>query len=159
MSLAPDMHGRWKASISTEIVVFSVSRHWQIAGYFQPKTGPFFSASCRLFLKSRPSKAGSARQFLPLFLVPICGIGGILGVKLHVKMGNILLDLTVKIRYLNIMAGDALHFILRVLLIALIWFFVWRFVEPRTQLLRIVRAALLMLSLLAVLAVMKITSG
>ena len=153
------MRDRKKAAISTEIVVFSVSRPWQIAGYFQPKTGPFFSASCRLFLKSRLSKAGSARQFPPLFLVSICGIGGILDVKLHVKMGNILLDLTVKIRYLNIMVGDALHFILRVLLIALIWFFVWRFVEPRTQLLRIVRAALLMLSLLAVLAVMKITSG
>ena len=57
------------------------------------------------------------------------------------------------------MVGGVIHFILRVLLIALIWFFVWRFVEPRSQLMRIVRAALLMLSLLAVLAVMKITSG
>ena len=70
-----------------------------------------------------------------------------------------MLDLTVKIRYLSIMVGGVIHFILRVLLIALIWFFVWRFVEPRSQLMRIVRAALLMLSLLAVLAVMKITSG
>jgi len=57
------------------------------------------------------------------------------------------------------MAGGAIHFILRVLLIALIWFFVWRFVEPRTQLLRILRAALLVLSLLAVLAVIRITGG
>lgn len=57
------------------------------------------------------------------------------------------------------MVGGAIHFILRVLLIALIWFFVWRFVEPRTQLLRILRAALLVLSLLAVLAVIRITGG
>ncbi len=57
------------------------------------------------------------------------------------------------------MVGGVIHFILKVLLIALICFFVWRFVEPRTQLLRILRAALLVLSLLAVLAVIRITSG
>ena len=57
------------------------------------------------------------------------------------------------------MVGGAIHFILRILLIALIWFCVWRFVEPRTQLLRILRAALLMLSLLAALAVIKITGS
>lgn len=56
------------------------------------------------------------------------------------------------------MAGGVIHFVLRILLIALIWFFVWRFVEPKTQLLRIFRAALLVLSLLAALAFIKITS-
>ncbi len=57
------------------------------------------------------------------------------------------------------MVGGAIHFILRVLFIALIWFFVWRFVEPRTQLLRILRATLLVLSLLAALAFIRITSS
>jgi hypothetical protein len=60
--------------------------------------------------------------------------------------------------YFNFMAGGVIHFVLRLLLIALIWFFVWRFVEPRTQLLRIFRAALLVLSLLAALAFIRITS-
>lgn len=60
--------------------------------------------------------------------------------------------------YFNLMAGGVIHFVLRILLIALIWFFVWRFVEPKTQLLRIFRAALLVLSLLAALAFIKITS-
>jgi len=74
-------------------------------------------------------------------------------------MVNFLLDLIVKMRYFTLMVGGAIHFILRILLIALIWFFVWRFVEPRTQLLRILRAALLMLSLLAALAFIKITGS
>lgn len=51
------------------------------------------------------------------------------------------------------------HFVLRIALIATIWACVWRFVEPRTQLMRILRAALLVLGLLAALAVMRITSG
>lgn len=54
------------------------------------------------------------------------------------------------------MFGDILFFALRLLLIVMIWAFVWRFVEPRTQLMRIMRAALLVLGLLAALAVMKV---
>jgi membrane-bound ClpP family serine protease len=42
-------------------------------------------------------------------------------------------------------------------LVVAIWAFVWRFVEPKTQLMRILRAALLVLGLLAVLAVIRIT--
>lgn len=57
------------------------------------------------------------------------------------------------------MVGGVIHFVLRVLLIALIFFFVWRFVEPRTQLLRILRATLLVLGLLAALAFIRITGG
>jgi hypothetical protein len=74
-------------------------------------------------------------------------------------MGNFLLDLIVKIRYFEFMVWTALYFVLRISLIALVWASVWRFVEPRTQLLRILRAALLVLSLLAVLAVIRITGG
>lgn len=50
-------------------------------------------------------------------------------------------------------------FILRILLIVMIWAFVWRFVEPKTQLMRVFRAALLVLCLLGALAVIKITGG
>ena len=57
------------------------------------------------------------------------------------------------------MVTSALYFVLRISLIALICAFVWRFVEPRTQLLRILRAAMLVLSLLAVLAVIRISGG
>ena len=74
-------------------------------------------------------------------------------------MGKFLLDLVVKIRYFVFMVWSALHFVLRISLIALVWVFVWRFVEPRTQLLRILRAALLILSLLAVLAIIRITGA
>jgi hypothetical protein len=48
-------------------------------------------------------------------------------------------------------------FVLRISLIVALWAFVWRFVEPKTQLMRILRAALLVLGLLAVLAVIRIT--
>lgn len=51
------------------------------------------------------------------------------------------------------------HFVLRLALIVTIWAFVWRFVKPKTQLMRILRAALLVLGLLGALAVMKITCG
>ncbi|MFH1718862.1 MAG: hypothetical protein ABIF19_16015 [Planctomycetota bacterium] len=46
--------------------------------------------------------------------------------------------------------------VLRMLLVAVTCAFAWRFVEPKTQLMRVLRAALLVLSLLAVLAVVKI---
>ncbi len=55
------------------------------------------------------------------------------------------------------MVEGVLSFVLRVSLIAVFWAFIWRFVEPRTQLMRILRAALLVLGLLGVLAVLRIT--
>jgi membrane-bound ClpP family serine protease len=51
------------------------------------------------------------------------------------------------------------YFVLRLALIVTIWAFIWRFVKPRTQLMRILRAALLVLGLLGALAVMRITCG
>jgi membrane-bound ClpP family serine protease len=53
------------------------------------------------------------------------------------------------------MFGDIIPFILRILLIVSIWLFVWRFVRPRTQFMRVIRAALLVLVLLAALVVMR----
>ena len=54
------------------------------------------------------------------------------------------------------MLGNIVFFALRLLLVVATWAFVWRFVEPRTQLMRIMRAALLVLGLLVVLAVVKV---
>jgi hypothetical protein len=44
-------------------------------------------------------------------------------------------------------------------LIVTLWAFIWRYVEPRTQAMRLLRAALLVLGLLGVLAVVRITGG
>lgn len=55
------------------------------------------------------------------------------------------------------MLGNIIFFVLRMSLVAAVWAFVWRFIEPKTQLMRVLRAALLVLGLLAVLAVIKIT--
>jgi len=62
----------------------------------------------------------------------------------------------VKIGYNLCMLRNILSLVLRIGLIAAIWGFVWRFVEPRTQLMRILRAALLVLGLLVIFAVLRI---
>lgn len=72
-------------------------------------------------------------------------------------MGYFYLTLLVKISYNLIMVGKVISFLLRIGLIAGIWALIWRLVEPRTQLMRVLRAALLLLGLLAVLAVIRIT--
>ena len=55
------------------------------------------------------------------------------------------------------MLGDIISFILRIVLIVALWLFVWRFVEPRTRLMRVFRAALLVIFLLAVLVVLRVS--
>ncbi len=55
------------------------------------------------------------------------------------------------------MFGSTTDFALRIILIAALWGLVWRFVEPKTQRMRILRAALLLLCLSAILAVLRIT--
>ena len=57
------------------------------------------------------------------------------------------------------MFSNVLYFLLRLLLEAAVCGFVWRFVEPRTQLMRIFRAALLLLALLGTLAVIRIVGA
>ena len=47
--------------------------------------------------------------------------------------------------------------VLRMSLIVTLWAFVWKIIEPKTQLMRVLRAALLVLSLLVILAMLKIT--
>jgi len=74
-------------------------------------------------------------------------------------MNDFWLDFCVKIGYYEAMFVSIAHFVLRLALIATVWASVWRFVEPKTQLMRVLRAALLVLGLLAALAVTRITSG
>ena len=73
-------------------------------------------------------------------------------------MGNIYLTWHGKIGYNHFMFTDLISFILRVSLIAVFWFFVWQYIEPKTQLMRILRAALLVVGLLIIMAMVRITS-
>ena len=72
-------------------------------------------------------------------------------------MGVFLLDALVKIGYYTFMFRDLVSFVLRILLIVALWAFVWRLLEPRTQLMRILRAAVLLLGLLGILVVLRMT--
>jgi hypothetical protein len=76
-----------------------------------------------------------------------------------VKMGKICLTHSVKVGYNVSVFGSFVYFVLRILLIATVWAFVWRLVEPRTQVMRILRATLLVLSLLFVLGVLRMVEG
>jgi len=68
-----------------------------------------------------------------------------------------LLDSNVKIGYFEYMFRSIVFFVLRISLIAALWAFVWKFIEPKTQFMRVLRAALLVLGLLVILAMLKIT--
>jgi len=57
------------------------------------------------------------------------------------------------------MVKDVISFVLRIGLVVAFWGFVWSFVEPRTQLMRVLRAALLVLGLLGVWAVLTIAGA
>jgi len=63
----------------------------------------------------------------------------------------------VKLGYYMTMFTDFISFILRISLIVVLWTFVWRLLEPRTQLMRILRAAVLILGLLGILVVLRMT--
>jgi len=73
------------------------------------------------------------------------------------NMGYFCLDLDVKMGYLRPMFRSIVFFALRLSLVATTCAIVWRLVEPKTQLMRILRAALLVLGLLGVLAVVRVT--
>jgi hypothetical protein len=72
-------------------------------------------------------------------------------------MGNFNLTFLVKMGYNVAMVGRIILFVLRIGLIATLWAFIWRVVEPRTQLMRILRAALLLLGLLGILVALRLT--
>ena len=53
------------------------------------------------------------------------------------------------------MVGSIILFGLRICLIATIWAAVWLYIEPKTKMMRIIRAALLVVALLLTLAAVK----
>jgi len=81
----------------------------------------------------------------------------IFGAFIAVKVGIFYLTCYVKIGYCGFMLGNIISFILRISLIAAFWVFIWQFVEPRTRLLRILRAAMLVVGLLFMLALLRLT--
>ena len=77
----------------------------------------------------------------------------------RVNINNIKLDFNVKIGYNLSMLINTIHFVLRLALIVMIWVCVWKSMKPKTQLMRVLRAALLVVGLLGVLAVLRIING
>jgi hypothetical protein len=53
------------------------------------------------------------------------------------------------------MVGGVIIFVLRICLLWVVWGFVWRLIEPKTQSARVLRAALLAVILLITLAVIR----
>ncbi len=70
-------------------------------------------------------------------------------------MGYFILTLPGKIGYISGMATDLVLFVFRLLLTIAICGFVWSLVKPRTQSMRVLRAALLVLCLLVALYVLR----
>ncbi len=62
----------------------------------------------------------------------------------------------VKIGYNMFMSVSIISLILRILFVVVLWAYIWRLVEPRTQVMRILRAGLLLLCLLGTLALLRI---
>ncbi len=65
----------------------------------------------------------------------------------------------VKIGYNMPMFVNVVSFVLRIGLIVVLWALIWRVVEPKTQIMRILRAALLVLGLLGILVVLRFTGS
>ena len=72
-------------------------------------------------------------------------------------MGNLCLTGPVNIGYNTAMFEEVVSFVLRISLVVTICLFVWRYVKPRTQLMRVFRAAILVLALLGILVVLRVT--
>ena len=76
-----------------------------------------------------------------------------------VNIGNYSLTLADKIGYNLCMFAGAVYFVLRICLLAVVWAFVWQYVPPKTQLLRVLRAALLVLGMIGVMTLLRITGS
>lgn len=72
--------------------------------------------------------------------------------------GTFSLTFCVKIGYYGFMLINFIACVLRISLIAVCWSFAWRYVKPTTQLMRIARAAILVVFLLVIMAVLSIPS-
>jgi hypothetical protein len=71
-------------------------------------------------------------------------------------MGSFLLTQYIKMGYNVLMFRSLIPFVLRISFVVALWAFVWKLLEPRTQLMRILRAAVLVLGLLGVLFLLRI---
>ena len=76
-----------------------------------------------------------------------------------VKIGKIGLTDIIKIEYNLYMVGSAIIFVLRICLVAVVWVLVWRLIEPKTKEARVLRAAILVASLLVILVVIRVFSA
>ena len=70
-------------------------------------------------------------------------------------MGELSLTWRVKIGYNALMFADMISFFWRITLVLLAWIFIWNRIQPKTQSMRILRAALVLFAMLAILAVTK----
>lgn len=74
-------------------------------------------------------------------------------------MGNFVLTWNVKMGYNTPMVREVVSFVMRAGLVIGIWGLIWSVAEPKTQAMRILRATLLVLSLLGVWVVLSITGA
>jgi membrane-bound ClpP family serine protease len=74
-------------------------------------------------------------------------------------MGNFVLTWNVKIGYNTPMVREVVSFVMRAGLVIGIWGLIWSVAEPKTQAMRILRATLLVLSLLGVWVLLSITGA
>ena len=70
-------------------------------------------------------------------------------------MGNLYLTCHVKIGYNGLMLDDSIYLLLRLGLIIAFCSFIWHVIKPKTQLMRTLRAALLVLGLVCILVVLR----
>ena len=87
----------------------------------------------------------------------LCRVPPHFSTNIYVNMGYFVLDINDKIGYFRYMFRGIVFFVLRISLILALWAFVWKFIEPKTQLMRVLRAALLVLGLLVILTMLKVT--
>ena len=62
----------------------------------------------------------------------------------------------VNMGYNTAMIEEVVSFVLRISLVVTICLFVWRYVKPRTQLIRVFRAAILVIVLFAILVLLRV---
>jgi hypothetical protein len=72
-------------------------------------------------------------------------------------MGKIYLTTLVNMGYNTSMIEEVVSFVLRISLVVTLCLFVWRYVKPRTQLMRVFRAAILVIVLFAIMVLLKVT--
>jgi hypothetical protein len=105
-------------------------------------------------LKQRFARAGLTVS-LEFFtdLSPACST------RQSVKIGNFVLTWGVKIGYNMPMVREVILFVMRAGLVIGLWGLIWSVAEPKTQAMRILRATLLVLSLLGVWVLLSITGA